>query len=84
MFLQVLEDELISKHMKNIVDVSISHSHFNIYKIFVVFYDKDNVYFRSYSFFKHAVDYSHHSVIHDVIYSVRHLMNGWDLKYTFS
>ena len=39
---------------------------------------------RSNSFIKCTVDYIHHLVIHDVLYSVRHLMNGWDLKYMIS
>ena len=40
--------------------------------------------FRSHTFLKYTVYYIHHLVIHDVLYSVRHLMNGWDLKYTIS
>ena len=32
-----------------------------------------------------TVDYMyHHLVKHDMLYSVTHLMNGWDVKYTFS
>ena len=37
------------------------------------------VYFRSYSFFKQTVDYIHRSVIHDVLFSVKHMTDGWDL-----
>ena len=39
------------------------------------------VYYRSYVFIKYTVDYIHHLIIHDELYSVRHLMNGWDLKF---
>ena len=39
----------------------------------------DKVSFRPHPFLK----YHHYWVIHDVLYSVRHLMNGWGLKYTF-
>ena len=38
------------------------------------------VHFRSHSVFKYTGDYIAHLVIHDGIYSVRHLMNGWDLN----
>ena len=38
------------------------------------------MYFRSNSFIKYTVDYIHHLVIHDVLYSIRHLMNGWILN----
>ena len=44
----------------------------------------DQLYFRSHPFFKYTVDYIYHLVTHDVIYSIRHLMNEWDLKNTFS
>ena len=37
----------------------------------------DKVYFKSHSFIKYMVDYIHHLVIHDVLYSIRHLMNEW-------
>ena len=34
------------------------------------------------TFIKYTVDYIYHLVIHVVLYSSRHLMNGWDLKST--
>ena len=37
----------------------------------------DNAYFRSHLFLKCTVDYIHHLIIHDVVYTVRHLMAGW-------
>ena len=38
----------------------------------------DKVHCRSHPFPKYTVDYIHHLVIHNVIYSVKHLMDGWD------
>ena len=43
----------------------------------------DKVYLGSHLFFKHTVDYIRHLIIHDVLYSVRHLLKGRDLKRTF-
>ena len=34
-------------------------------------------------FINYTVDYSHHLIIHDVLYSIRHLVNEWELKYKF-
>ena len=41
-----------------------------------------SMYTVDYTFSKYTVDYIHHLVIHYVLYSVRHLMSVWDLKYT--
>ena len=40
--------------------------------IWICSYDTDEVHFRSHMY---TVDYIHHLITHDVIYSVKHLMN---------
>ena len=44
--------------------------------------DLDQVYFRSHRYTKCTVDLIYHLVIHDVLYYVIQVMNGWDLTYT--
>ena len=53
-----------------------------IISLFILVKFQDKMYFRLHLFVKYTVEYIHHFVIHDVLYSVRHLMNGWDQEET--
>lgn len=66
---------ICKKLLSDTSDSDITRSHLNwIYGSSVL---------RSHHFLKCTIEYIHHLLIHDALYSVKYLINGWNVKYTF-